>query len=204
MGNECSKAVMRRINQAGYNRYFKGRGIDIGAGTDSLGNSDGLGRYLQQFPTMISCSGWDIENGDAQYMKGVADSTYDFVHSSHCLEHMVDPYVALMNWIRIVRPGGYLIITIPDEDLYEQGGKVENGKFYSTYNGDHKRTFTIMKKGSWSPVSVNVVDLLSKMQFNLKIIKLELLDQSYQYGLPRHDQTGGIAECAIEFIIQKL
>lgn len=201
MGNECSKAVARRINQPGYIRYFKGKGIDIGSGTDSLGNSDGLGKYGQQFPLMTSCRGWDIEDGDAQYMKGVPDNTFDFVHSSHCLEHMVDPFIALNNWVRITKSGGYLVITIPDEDMYEQGGTVKDGKFHSDFNGDHKRTFTIFKYQSWSPVSVNVFDLLS---VDFKIIKVELLDQSYQYGLHRHDQTGGIAECAIEFVIQKL
>ena len=39
---------------------------------------------------------------------------------------------------------------VPDEDLYEQG------QFPSTYNVDHKWTFTILKTTSWSPCSLNL------------------------------------------------
>ena len=60
---------------------------------------------------------WDLVNGvDAQHMAGVADNTYDWLHS-HCLEHIHDVDDAVINWIRIVKPGGYLVITVPDEDL---------------------------------------------------------------------------------------
>ena len=44
----------------------------------------------------------------------------------------------------MLEPGGHLIVTVPDEDLYEQG------HFPSDYNRDHKWTFTIHKPKSWS------------------------------------------------------
>jgi ubiquinone/menaquinone biosynthesis C-methylase UbiE len=61
---------------------------------------------------------WDIEDGDAQYMETVRDNTYDFVHSTHYLEHMIDPKIIFKNWIRIIKPGGHIITTVSDEDLY--------------------------------------------------------------------------------------
>lgn len=138
-------------------------------------------------------------------MQGVADGSLDFVHSSHCLEHMVDPRVALANWLRILRPGGHLICIVPDEDLYEQG------VFPSTFNRDHKTTFTIFKKASWSPASVNVLDLLRTLDADVAIKKIELLDATFRYGFnkmynkARFDQTlTPIGECAIEFVLQKL
>ena len=97
---------------------------------------------------------WDLDDGDAQYLEGVKDNTYDFVHSSHCLEHLHDPRQGLANWFRVVRPGGFLVITIPDEDLSEQG------VFPRTNNNDHKWTFTIYKKNSWSAGSINVLELI--------------------------------------------
>lgn len=51
----------------------------------------------------------------------MSDGKYDYVHSSHCLEHLIDPREGLPYWLREVRPGAYLIVTFPDEDLYEQG-----------------------------------------------------------------------------------
>jgi SAM-dependent methyltransferase len=191
MGYECRKAVQRRLVDSRFmRRYFVGHGLDVGAGTDGLGN------YAEFFPLIESVRDWDVKDGDAQELKSIPDETYDFVVSSHCLEHIVDPYVALRNWLRVLKPGGHLVVLIPDEDLYEQG------KFPSRYNGDHKVTFTIFKSGSWCSKSINVITMLSR--FNVKILKIELLDSTFSYKAKEGDQTGGLAECAIEFIVQKL
>ena len=45
---------------------------------------------------------------------------YDFIYSSHTLEHMENVEIALSNWIRLLRKGGNLILYIPDRDLYEK------------------------------------------------------------------------------------
>jgi ubiquinone/menaquinone biosynthesis C-methylase UbiE len=131
-------------------------------------------------------------------MQTVQDNTFDFVHSSHCLEHLRDPYEAFRNWIRICKPGGHIVTTIPDEDLYEQG------QWPSTYNGDHKTSWTIAKTDSWSPVSNSVMAFLFSFADQVEVLKVELLDASYKYNVQRHDQTAyGISECAIEFVVRK-
>src|SRR5271154_2221051 len=43
----------------------------------------------------------------------VADSTYDFVLSSHNLEHFANPVKALVEWRRVLKPGGALILALP-------------------------------------------------------------------------------------------
>src|SRR5260221_12495855 len=91
---------------------------------------------------------WDLEDGDAQVMAGVPDDEFDFVHSSHCLEHLRDPNAALLQWVRIVRPGGFVIVTVPDEDLYEKGN------WQSRYKSDQKWTFNVPQPLSWSPRSL--------------------------------------------------
>jgi SAM-dependent methyltransferase len=191
---EASKAVMRRLHDSRFaTRYFLGNGVDIGAGPDPLTN------YAQLFPGMQSCRAWDLADGDAQFMQGVEDNTYDFVHSSHCLEHMVDPAEALRHWLRVLRPGGHLIVTIPDEDLYEQG------VFPSTFNDDHKWTFTIAKETSWCERSVNLTDLVARFAVQAKVLKIELLDATHQNLDQRFDQTlTPIGECAIELVMRKL
>ncbi len=190
---ECSKSIQRRLTDSNFlNKYFSGYGIDIG------GAPDPLALYTELFPKIIKVKTWDIEDGDAQYMEGVEDEVYNFVHSSHCLEHMIDPAVALKNWFRILKPSGYLIITVPDEDLYEQG------EFPSTFNKDHKWTFTIFKRNSWSSKSINLIELLLKLDAQAEIVKLMLIDNTYRYSLPRFDQTiTPIAECGIEIVIRK-
>ncbi|MFO1282431.1 MAG: class I SAM-dependent methyltransferase [Burkholderiales bacterium] len=192
--HECSKAVARRLHDARFaTRWFVGDGIDIGAGDDPLGG------YGELFPAMRTCRAWDVPDGDAQTLAGLADESFDFVHSSHCLEHMRDPREALDHWIRVVKPGGHLVIVVPDEDLYEQG------VFPSTFNADHKWTFTIAKFASWSAKSVNIVDLLGGVSDRVQPVKVELLDAAYRFvGVPRFDQTlTAVAECAIELVLRK-
>jgi SAM-dependent methyltransferase len=191
---EASKAVMRRLYDSRFaTRYFVGSGIDIGCGPDPIS------QYSEQFPLMESCRSWDMPYGDAQYLESVDDNTFDFVHSSHCLEHMVDPKTAMTHWLRVLKPNGHLVITIPEEDLYEQG------IFPSTNNDDHKWTFTIAKAKSWSNKSINLASFLAEFSDAAQILKIELLDASFRYGLQRFDQTlTPIGECAIEFIMRKL
>jgi SAM-dependent methyltransferase len=147
---EQSKAAKRRYNDGAFlSRYFVGHGVDIG------GKPDPLAQYAGMFPRIQSVRTWDLEDGDAQLMESVSDASFDFVHASHSLEHMRDVQEALDHWIRILKPGGHLVITVPDEDLYEQG------QWPSQRNSDHKWTFTIAKRQSWSPKSINIVDLAS-------------------------------------------
>ena len=197
--HETSKSIFHRLKDSRYvSRYFVGHGIDIGAGKDSLG------QYAEFFPLMKSCRAWDMPDGDAEYLQTIPDNSFDFIHSSHCLEHMRDVVNALNHWFRVLKPGGHLVCLVPDEDLYEQG------VFPSTFNSDHKFTFSVFKKNSWSAKSVNVVELFGKLNCNVEVKKIELLDATFRYGLAasigkRFDQTTTVVgESSIEFILKKL
>ena len=190
---ECSKAAIRRAGDPVFvTQYFVGNGLDIG------GAPDPLSFYRLYFPRMGDVRIWDMPQGDAQFLKGIESESLDFVHSSHCLEHLVDPFEGLNTWFRAIKPGGYLIVTVPDEDLYEQG------LFPSTFNADHKWTFTIGKRKSWSPKSINVTTLLDTLGEAADIRRLTVLESGYRFDLPRIDQTMITGtECAIEFVVRK-
>lgn len=51
---------------------------------------------------------------DATALTGIADASYDFILSSHCLEHVANPLLALQEWRRVVRSGGHLVLILPD------------------------------------------------------------------------------------------
>jgi SAM-dependent methyltransferase len=190
---ECSKSIPRRLADVNFTRrYFVGAGLDIG------GKPDPLVLYRELFCRMEAVRTWDLEDGDAQFLDSVADASYDFVHSSHCLEHLHDPKQGLKNWFRVLRPGGHLIFTVPDEDLYEQG------TFPSTFNKDHKWSFTIWKARSWCPRSINVLDLLAELGEQAEILRIELLQATYRSELPRFDQTlTPVGESGIEVVVRK-
>jgi len=43
----------------------------------------------------------------------IANSSYDFLLSSHNLEHFANPVKALKEWKRVLRPGGALVVILP-------------------------------------------------------------------------------------------
>ncbi len=57
-----------------------------------------------------------------QYITEAADlgrvpsATYDFLLSSHTIEHMANPLRALEEWQRVLKPGGILVVVIPHKD----------------------------------------------------------------------------------------
>jgi SAM-dependent methyltransferase len=122
---ETGKCQKKREQAGHFRTFLRGRGIDVGAGDDPLGVPDG------------SVLPWDKEQGDAQCLPGVEDSSFDFLYSSHCLEHMADITATLANWIRVVKTGGFIYVVVPDYLLYEKG------TWPSRYNSDHKHTFSM-------------------------------------------------------------
>jgi len=45
----------------------------------------------------------------------IANNTYDFVLSSHNLEHIANPIKALKEWLRILKQGGCIFLILPDK-----------------------------------------------------------------------------------------
>jgi SAM-dependent methyltransferase len=171
--NEASKT--QKIRGDGFvQRYFQHRTVlDIGCGEDLV---------------VPWARPFDLADGDANQIASLLPAeSFDVVHSSHCLEHMRHPPDALAQWWGLVRPGGYLITVVPDEELYEQG-------FWpSLFNGDHKWAFTLDEIRLWAP---HVIDLKA-LHLQLKdavLIDLQTQDAGYVHALyiatrqkPNHD-----------------
>ncbi len=139
----CSWAASKRRKKEGFfDLYCQGKGIDIGAGCD---------------PVTPTAEVWDKDHGhgDATFMNGKKDASYDYVYSSHCLEHIKDLSLALNNWWRLVKPGGYLIILIPHRNLYEQKHELP-----SRFNVGHEHFFLIDRDEV--PSTIGIVGLIGK------------------------------------------
>ncbi len=63
---------------------------------------------------------------DATDLKDIKDHEYEFVISSHCLEHIANPLKAMYEWLRVIKPGGIILIVVPNKE----------------YCFDHRRSYT--------------------------------------------------------------
>jgi len=131
---------------------FSGSGLEIG-GSSSIFGSRGL------FPIYETCASLDnvtfssrtawegaVEAGrnfrfniarepgyqyvmEGAALESLANCDYDFVASSHMLEHAANPLAALRGWTRVLKDGGSLALVLPHRD----------GTF------DHRRPVTSLK-----------------------------------------------------------
>ncbi len=172
-----------------WEEVFTGKGIDIGAGDDLI-DIDGV-------------VGFDVQDGDANRLHDYFPaSSFDYIHASQCLEHMHDPVAALESWMKVLKVGGFAVITIPSWELYE--GMV----WPSRYNPDHKSTFSMWQKGSPAPNHVLFPDWLLNNFSQHKIEICRLVDTNYNYSIgTKMDQTydrANAVEAFIEFVIKKI
>ena len=129
--------------------YLKGVGLDIGCGpwkvTPQAIGIDGMAYNGPGAPSLVmDCTDLSVFNS----------GKFDFVFSSHFLEHVHDTQNQLQQWWRIIKPGGYLVMYLPHKEHYPNIGQ------YGA-NADHKHDFvpddiiTCMKRikgGGWDLV----------------------------------------------------
>ncbi len=58
-----------------------------------------------------------IANLDTDRLQALADASTDFAVASHLLEHLADPIGLMGDIFRVLRPGGVLLILLPDRHL---------------------------------------------------------------------------------------
>lgn len=99
-------------------RYCVGSGVDLGPGGDPI-TETAIRIDLPQpyshvglFPPQLT--------GDATKLIWFRDACLDYVYSSHLLEDFEDTEPALIEWLRVLKPGGHLILFCPDEQVYRK------------------------------------------------------------------------------------
>lgn len=131
-------------------------------------------------------------------MEGIDDASLDFVHAHSSLASEANPAQTLARWLDLLKPGGFAIVTVPDEDLYEKGA------WPSRFDESHQSSFTICKPVKSLPQSVNVLDLVCSLAHVAECERLNLIVDQFDPARADEDQTThGIAECAIELVLRK-
>lgn len=124
------------------------------------------------------------------------------MYSSHCLEHLQDVSIALKNWVRVTKSGGYLYIVVPDYTLFE------HHLWPSTCNVNHTHSFSLhlsrskVGRDNHHHIENDVKSI--EEQLGCTWVGAWLEDDNYDYNLGCVDQTKGTALAQICFIAQRL
>lgn len=179
---ETNKAYRLLQNDPLWQQVPRGAWLDVGCGDDCLPGA----------------TGWDKADGDAHTLPGVPLESQDLVFSSHCLEHLEYPGKALLRWLEVLKPNGYLWVIVPDFELYE------HGEWPSLFNPDHKQRFMPWHTGNDYSGVIYLEDLARDLPAKLK--RIQYRDSGYDETRLKEltDQTLGEAEASCELVMQKL
>lgn len=118
-----------------------------------------------------------------------ADASFDVIYSSHCFEHIPDWLGVLRDWYRLLKVGGYLVIVVPHQLLFERKRSLP-----SPINPDHKRFYTAKSL---------LGEIESAFQENsYRIRHLVENDKGFDYNIMPYQGTDGCYE--IELVIEKI
>ena len=99
--------------------YCQGFGCDVGFGGDKIKKTDCAGIDFARPYAYAGEDKVDIACDLSKESIPVADSSFDYVYSSHLIEDFADTNRILKDFIRIVKSGGNLVLVFPDQTAYE-------------------------------------------------------------------------------------
>jgi SAM-dependent methyltransferase len=134
-------------------QYCKGKGLEIGPGKHPYCNPATTLFLDKHIDNRDGADNVDIIS-DATSIP-VADKTFDYVFSSHCLEHCANPLKALFEWKRVIKPGGTLFLVLPHcdrtFDRYREKTTLNHViADYDTLTHDHDYSHIDEIKEGWS------------------------------------------------------
>jgi SAM-dependent methyltransferase len=180
VGAEASKTFYKKLSSGFFTKYMSGQGLDVGY----KGYQENVEPILEgALGIEIGYPGYDGKTLPFE------DGRFDYVYSSHCLEHIENPYNALRDWMRVIKVGGHVITVVPHQFLYEKKASLP-----SRWNGDHKRFYTP------ATLMMEVEVALEPNSYRVRL--LEDGDDGYDYLIPPEKHAGGQYE--ITLVLQKI
>lgn len=84
--------------------FCRGNGLDVGAGKWPLPGAVPVDPFVRKY-------------GSEHHALSLPSGVFDYIFSSHCLEHLDDPIRALEHWKSRLRNGGVLFLYLPHPDM---------------------------------------------------------------------------------------
>jgi SAM-dependent methyltransferase len=95
-------------------RYCVGRGLEVGAGPRPYTDPSRTEYLDKHTDNAHGTRGADVVGDAARIPR--PDGSFDYLLSSHCLEHHPDTIRTLNEWARVLKPGGILFLILPHAD----------------------------------------------------------------------------------------
>jgi SAM-dependent methyltransferase len=181
VGWESRKTYALKIASGFFDKYLSGKAIlDIGY----KGGLEGV------VPIVPQAIGIDVDYPGYDGKKlPFPDESQDAIYASHCLEHIKDYRGVLREWFRVVKVGGYLVIIVPHQHLFERRRDLP-----SHWNVDHYRFYT--------PASLlrEVEDVLEPNSHRIR----QLVDNDLGFDYSVTPLQAGVGCFEIELVLQKI
>jgi predicted SAM-dependent methyltransferase len=123
-------------------KYCVGYGADLGFGGDPI-NETAIRVDQPQPYSDVGLNPVQL-GGSADDLYWFRDGVLDYVYSSHLLEDFADTKPILVEWLRVLKPGGRLVIFCPDEQVYRAHCR-RTGQPYNTAHKNEDFSVTKVK-----------------------------------------------------------
>lgn len=180
LGPEVARSHERRIYSGFYVRFMSGKGLDFGY----------RGEIADASPVLDTAIGIELGTPgyDGIHLQYPAES-FDYIFSSHCLEHLPEPEKNIREWYRLTKIGGHIVIIVPHKYLYERRETLP-----SRWNEDHKQFF--------APYNLLMLVDLALEPNSYRVVHLFENDVGYDYSIPLDQHPNGSYE--IELVLRKI
>lgn len=181
VGLESQKTYADKVSSGFFDRYLSGEHVlDVG-----FAGHAGTGQPI--VPQAIGVDK-DFPGYDGTRLP-FPDGSQDAVYSSHCFEHVSDHIAVLQDWHRVLRVGGYMVIVVPHQYLFEKRFSLP-----SRWNADHKRFLTPAK------LLAAVEEALPANAYRIRHMCDN--DKGYDYSIEADKPATGCFE--IELVLEKI
>jgi hypothetical protein len=173
-------------------KFCSGYGVDVGYGGDpilptaiTIDNPNGCMAYCGDHPLNLG--------GDARKLKWFSNDVLDYVYSSHCLEDFEDTEEIILEWLRVIKKRGKLVLLLPNQKRYEDFCRKNN----ILPNEAHKiKEFGIKY----------IEDIISRIDIATVIYKRDFLDgYNFIVVIEKTEKSYKFKKCKwIKYLLEKL
>ena len=125
--------------------------------SDAIWNSCNGSNHARESLALYSKKLRNKYTSNDNFLRKIPSNFYDFVISSHVIEHIANPFLALSEWLRVLKDGGLILLVVPHKD----------GTF------DHKRPVTPFEHLVFDFNNVTKEEDLTHLEEILKLHDLE-------------------------------